>query len=365
DLRVNLTDEGTVRIGVTASAPGRAEVSAFGGVHALDLPDGQGGLHLPAPDALWAPEHPHLHDIAVRLDGDRVADRVGLRTLATDGTDILLNGKPIWLRGICCHEDDAGTGRVTSEADLIRRFDHVQALGANAVRLSHSPHHERAAQIADARGLLLIEEIPVYWAIAYDTAATLADATNQLREMIRRDANRASVILWGVGNENEDTDARLGFMTALAEAALAEDPSRLITAACLIDRTTFAVADRLAAALDVVGVNAYFGWYEHPMDGLAALLANTALDRPLIVTETGADAVTGTVGTSGSLYSETYQAEVLATQIDIAGAAPGVAGIFPWILYDFRTERRQTRLNTGWNLKGLIDRDKTRKKAAF
>ncbi|MEM9222850.1 MAG: glycoside hydrolase family 2 TIM barrel-domain containing protein [Pseudomonadota bacterium] len=365
DLRVCLTPEGVVRITVVTSKDGRADVRFLGREFTIDVGGGRASVEVAAPTELWSPDRPHMHPIEVRFVDDIIADRVGLRTVATCGTDILLNGEPIWLKGICCHEDDAELGRVTSDADLARRFDHVRALGANAVRLSHYPHHEKAAALADERGILLIEEIPVYWAIDFTNPSTRSDASNQLREMIRRDYNRASVILWGVGNENADTDARLDFMGALADTARSEDDSRLITAACLINRETFRVEDRLAASLDVIGFNEYFGWYERPLSRLRDLLDRTQVEKPLIITETGADAVSGHAGSPGQLFSEAYQASVLSEQLEIATAAPNIQGIFPWILYDFRTERRQTAIQRGWNLKGLIDRDKQRMKAAF
>lgn len=126
-------------------------------------------------------------------------DRVGFREIAVRGHDILLNGRSIRLRGIAVHEDDLALGRVTTETDLRRRFADARDLGCNFLRLAHYPHHERAAELADELGFLLWSEIPVYWAIDFANPATRTDAENQLRELILRDANRASVIVWGVG----------------------------------------------------------------------------------------------------------------------------------------------------------------------
>lgn len=109
-----------------------------------------------------------------------VRDRIGFRTIERRGTEIFLNGEPIFLRGISVHEDDRDTGKVTSDEDIRRRFAHAKELGCNFLRLAHYPHHERAAEIADALGLLLWEEIPVYWAIDFENPATLRDANNQL-----------------------------------------------------------------------------------------------------------------------------------------------------------------------------------------
>ncbi len=243
-------------------------------------------------------------------------------------------------------------GRTTSKADIRRRFEHIRSLGCNAARLAHYPHHEDTARIADEMGILLWQEIPVYWAIDFANPETLRDASNQLDEMIVRDFNRASVILWGVGNENADTDARLFFMRSLAEQAREQDPTRLIGAACLINRKDFRIEDRLAEHLDVIGLNEYFGWYEEGYEGLLKLLANSNPDRPVVISETGAEAAPGFRDNSHLLFSEDRQAAMLSEQVRIGDACPYIAGIFPWLLYDFRSQRRQTRYQQGWNRKG-------------
>ncbi|WP_116133978.1 glycoside hydrolase family 2 protein [Tropicimonas sp. IMCC34043] len=328
------------------------------------LTDGAAELTLDATPALWSPQSPTLYDVTVEAGGDRVTDRVGFRTIERRGTDIVLNGRPIFLRGISVHEDDAETGKVTSEADLRRRFADARDLGCNFLRLAHYPHHERAALIADELGLLLWEEVPVYWAIDFANPATLRDASNQLTELIRRDRNRASVVIWSVGNENPDTDARLDFMRGLADLARAEDPTRLIAAACLINHQKLKIEDRLAAHLDVIGINEYYGWYEEDFDDLEAIGRNSAPDRPVVISETGADG-DHEAGPETGLFSLDYQAEVYRRQIATLRRLDYVKGMSPWILYDFRVERRQNVFQRGWNRKGLVAADKSTRKPAF
>ena len=170
--------------------------------------------------------------------------------------------------------------------------------------------HEKAAQIADEMGLLLWEEIPVYWAIEFENPDSYQDAENQLQELIRRDRNRASVIIWGVGNENADTDQRLSFMGRLAKCAHKLDPSRLVSAACLINREKFAIEDRLADFLDVIGINEYFGWYEADMSLLERLLANSRPGKPVVISESGGDALAGYRGSVEELFTEDKQAAI-------------------------------------------------------
>ena len=346
------------------------------GVAVVDLPglglrqeipvrQGRGTLVFDARPALWSPQHPCLHDVHFVFGSDRVSDRIGFREIRVEGRRILLNGQPVYLRGICVHEDDLDLGKCSTEEDVRRRFAHARELGCNFLRLAHYPHHEHVARIADELGFLLWEEIPVYWAIRFEDPATLDDARNQLQELIARDANRASVILWGVGNENADTEARYAFMRELVRAAREADPTRLVSAACLINRQAFRIEDRLAQHLDVIGLNEYFGWYEPGFEGLRTLLANSSPDRPVLISETGADALAGHHGLEDELFTEECQARMYRGQIAIADTADYICGITPWLLYDFRSERRQTVFNRGFNRKGLIAEDKTTRKLAF
>ncbi|MEM9632778.1 MAG: glycoside hydrolase family 2 TIM barrel-domain containing protein [Pseudomonadota bacterium] len=326
---------------------------------------GKGQVELSAKPELWSPGSPKLYDVSVSFAADRITDRVGFRQVERRGTDILLNGRSLFLRGISVHEDDAELGKVTNEDDLRRRFSHAKELGCNYLRLAHYPHHERAAEIADELGFLLWEEIPVYWAIDFANPATYKDAENQLRELIKRDRNRASVIIWSVGNENPDTDARLKFMQGLADTCKTLDPTRLTSAACLVNHAQNRIEDRLAKHIDVIGLNEYYGWYEENFDDLAAIGRNSDPDRPVVISETGADGVIGAKGPKKGLFSEDYMAEVYHRQIDTLRKLDYVKGMSPWILYDFRVERRQNIFQNGYNHKGLIAADKRTKKKAF
>lgn len=331
----------------------------------LQVRDGRASCELQAVPDLWSPANPRLYSVSLQFGSDTWTERIGFREIRAQGQRLLLNGEPIYLKGMCVHEDDVLLGKVSTPRDVRQRFADAAALGCNFLRLSHYPHHEHVAEIADELGFLLWEEIPVYWAIAFTNPDTLADARNQLLELVRRDRNRASVILWGVGNENEDSDARLDFMRTLAQAAKAADPTRLVAAACLINREKFCIEDRLTDHIDVIGINEYFGWYEPDFSGLQRLLAASAPDKPVIVSETGADALAGHHGDASEFFTEECQARVYEQQIAHLASAPYVCGMTPWLLYDFRSERRQTLFNQGFNRKGLIAEDKKTRKLAF
>ena len=316
----------------------------------------------------WSPESPRLYDVIVRAPGDEVHDRVGFRTIATRGHDILLNGKPIFLRGISMHEEALGRGgRATSRADAGALLGLAKELHCNFVRLAHYPHGEEMTRAADRMGLLVWSEIPVYWTIAWSNPATLAAARAQLAEEIARDRNRASVILWSVGNETPVSDARNRFLRTLVDDVRAADDTRLVTAALehrAVDERTHLLDDPLGVALDVLGLNEYVGWY----DGLPAkcdtLSWRSAYDKPIVVSEFGADAKAGLHGDALTRFSEEYQADVYRRQLAMLGRIPGLRGLSPWILVDFRSPRRPLPgVQDGWNRKGLVANDGTKKQA--
>jgi len=373
DLCVELVPDGTysrIRVEVVVDGPSDAgesgvELPELGIKTSVRISGGRGDLIIAARPELWSPESPRLYEASMEYAGDRVSERIGFRQIEVSGRDIVLNGRRLYLRGICVHEDDARLGKASDEADLRRRFGHAKELGCNFMRLAHYPHTELAALIADEVGMMLWEEIPVYWAIAFGNPPTYADAENQLTELIRRDRNRASVIIWSVGNENVDSDARLSFMTHLALKAKELDPSRLVSAACLINRVKLKIEDRLTDYLDIIGINEYYGWYNPDYEELAWIMANSDPAKPVIISETGADALAGEHGSDGDLFTEEHMAEVYRKQLSILERFGYVRGLAPWILYDFRSPRRQNRFQRGFNRKGLIAADKCRHKLAF
>jgi len=329
---------------------------------------GRAAFDFAAAPALWSPESPKLYDVTITAGGDSVHDQIGFRTIETAGTEIRLNGRPIFLRGISLHEEAlVRGGRATSRADAEALLGLAKELGCNFVRLAHYPHNEEMTRAADRMGLLVWSEIPVYWTIAWNDKTTLANARQQLGEEIARDANRAAVVLWSVGNETPVTEARTRFLRTLVADARAADPTRLLTAA-LEHHPAGAYGERiddpLGADLDVLGLNEYVGWY----DGLPAkcdtLAWSAAYDKPIVVSEFGADAKAGLHGDALTRFSEEYQAELYRRQLAMLRKVPAVRGISPWILVDFRSPRRPLPgVQDGWNRKGLVANDGTKKQA--
>ncbi|WP_069998962.1 glycoside hydrolase family 2 protein [Cellulosilyticum sp. I15G10I2] len=314
---------------------------------------------------LWSPESPYLYDVKLQYGEDIIHEKIGFRQVKVRGNAILLNDQPIYLNGICVHEESIANGKAITDEEIIENIKLAKELNCNYMRLAHYPHTERAAQLADELGIMLWEEIPVYWAIEFDNSISLEDAKNQLTELIKRDKNRASVISWSVGNENPDTDSRLTFMSKLAILAKKLDPTRLITAACLVNHVDLKIEDRLEEYLDVMAINEYYGWYDPDFNKLTQILENSNPNKPVIISEFGGDGKAGHHGTIHDLGTETFQENIFKKQVEIFQKTLYIKGTTPWILYDFRSPRRHAKYQEGYNIKGLLSKDKKHKKLAF
>jgi beta-glucuronidase len=330
--------------------------------------DGRARFQLRAANlSLWAPENPKLYKVEITAGPDKLSDEIGFRTIETRGSQILLNGSPIFLRGICIHaEAPYRTGRAYSDEDARTLLGWAKELGANFVRLAHYPHDERMTRLADRMGLLVWSEIPVYWAVEFDNPAVLAKAKLMLGEMIRRDRNKASVILWSVANETPLTEPRTKFLSTLADTVHEQDPTRLVTAALLVHTEGMKkiVDDPLGKSLDVLGTNEYIGWYEHTTEDADRTEWDVRYDKPLIISEFGADARVGLPG--DKRWTEEYQANLYKHQLAMLNRIPQLRGLTPWILMDFRSPRRPLPgIQDFFNRKGLISDQGQKKKAFF
>jgi len=328
--------------------------------------------------ALWSPENPVLNDVIISAGADDLKDRVGFRSIATSGTDILLNGKKVFLRGICIHEEVATEGRrAWSEADARMLLSHAKELGCNFVRLAHYPHNEHMARVADELGILCWEEIPVYWTIAWTNAATLANAQQQLKNLISRDQNRASVIVWSVANETPVSVARTKFLKSLVDEARELDGTRLVSAAMEVHSGTMEnhpgekpeshkiVDDPFGEYTDLCSFNQYTGWYDGTLEKIDRTTWSIKYNKPVVISEFGADAKQGLHGDTNTRFTEEYQAELYRRTLPMLERIPGFSGCTPWILFDFRSPRRPlSGIQDGWNIKGLIGHD-GEKKLAF
>lgn len=319
--------------------------------------------------SLWSPENPKLYQVTVATGEEKVNDKIGFRRIETSGNNILLNGKSIYLRGISIHDENPLlAGRLRSEGDLRMLLQWAKELNCNYVRLAHYPHNEEMIRLADEMGLLVWAEVPVYWTISWTNPATYANAKQQLTDLIVRDKNRASVIVWSVGNETPLSAARHEFMGNLVTAARSLDDTRLIAAALEVHREgdTMILNDPLGEKIDLVSFNEYAGWY---FGGTPKEILKYNFDikykKPVVVTEFGGDALGGFHADEDTRWSEEYQEALYRNQITMLSKIEGLRGMTPWILADFRSPRRQHPLYQNfWNRKGLIS-ETGKKKLAF
>jgi beta-glucuronidase len=339
-------------------------------------PVGSGGhspIHMKIPKLTpWSPENPKLYKVILTTGSDSITDEIGFRSIEAKGTEILLNGKPIFLRGVSIHaEAPYRTGRAWSTKDNETLLGWAKDMGCNFVRLAHYPHDETMLRAADRMGILVWAENPVYWAVQFDKPEVYAKAEHQLDELIKNYRDHPSIILWSMANETPINDARTKFISDLAAHARKLDSSRLITAALLVhtnataDGFTKIVDDPLGQYLDVLGTNEYIGWYEQHPESADKTTWQIAYQKPQIMSEFGADAKYGLHGGPNDRWTEEYQANVFQHQLGMLNRMTQLRGMSPWVLMDFRSPRRPlTGIQDGFNRKGLVS-DQGQKKQAF
>lgn len=323
----------------------------------------------------WSPALPKLYDVVISSSYETIKERIGFRTIKVEGSAILLNGEPIFLKGINIHEEiPMRSGRAYSEADAAMLLREARNLGCNFIRFAHVSPFEKIVRMAEEMGIMIWEEIPVWQRIAFDNPQTVATGERMIREMIARDKNRCAVILWSVANETrQDAIGRTEALIHYVALARSIDPTRLITAAFNNTRYnastgTLILEDPVASVLDVVSINKYFGWYNPwPIDP-SQLEVAIAPDRPLIYSEFGSEALYGNDGNAEVAHSwgELHQEKLYRDHIQLFERIPNLQGTCPWVLYDFRSPSRMHQLyQNEWNRKGLISDQGFYKKAWY
>jgi len=320
----------------------------------------------------WSVEDPHLYDVTLKIKEEKLTDQIGFRTIETQGHHILLNGKKTYLKGISIHEESPfGHGRAHTKEDASQLLQWAKELGCNYVRLAHYPHNEHMVRLADQMGILVWEENPVYWTISWDNEDTFANAKNQLTEVINRDKNRASVIIWSMANETPTSEARNHFLKRLAEHTKNIDPTRLISAALEQsdhkgDPTIRTIHDPFAEVVDILSFNQYIGWYDGLPEKCRTISWKIDQDKPVLISEFGAGAKKGLYGDKHSRWTEEFQENLYVETLGMIDKIAQLQGFSPWILVDFRSPRRVLPgIQDGWNRKGLISEDGHKKKAFF
>ncbi len=378
-IRLDKKNHDTVNVDVRMSQP-KAGVKVSVEIPALGktvsgTTDAQGGFSASLQSKklrLWAPDAPVLYDVNIAGGDDSVNERIGFRDIRTDGTRILINGKPQFMRCISFHEEiPQRMGRACSKADAVTLLSEARDLGVNMIRLAHYPQNEYTVRLAEETGILLWQEIPIWQGIDFTDNDTRDKAQKMLTEMINRDKNRCAVGFWGVANETKPSPERDAFLESLLATGRGIDTTRLYVAAFDLvefdkERKIFTMDDPFTRNLDVVAVNKYMGWY-HPWPlSPAESKWEVNTDKPLIISEFGGEALYGQPGSRDvvSSWSEDYQARLYEDNLRMFENIPNLAGVSPWILFDFRSPFRFHPTNQeGWNRKGLVSDRGQRKKA--
>ncbi|CAN5203341.1 glycoside hydrolase family 2 protein [soil metagenome] len=320
---------------------------------------------------LWSPDNPRRYEVLLSTQEDQIVDTIGFRSIETRGEDILLNGKPIFLRGINIHEEAPyRSGRANNLKDAESLLGWAKEMGCNYVRLAHYPHNEIMIREAERLGILIWSEVPVYWAIQWDNPETLENARNQVSEMIHRDKNRAAVILWSLFNETAESDERNIFIRSLIDRTRELDPTRLLSGALEANpyenRTLYRIEDPLGEYLDVLGINQYHGWFGGSLDEMAQIKWESDFKKPLIMSEFGGAAKQGFRSDINQRWSEEFQALLYTNTLDMFENISFLRGTSPWILMDFRTPRRPLpRIYDGWSRAGLVSNQGLKKEAFY
>lgn len=377
DVALSLYDEDGAEV---SSASGREGVIKLDDVH------------------LWQVRDAYLYELRVDLtDGTDLLDTyelpIGIREVGIDGTDILINGRPVYLKGFGKHEDSDIVGRGFNIGVMKRDFELMKWIGANSFRTSHYPYDEEIYRMADREGFLVIDEVPAVG--LFESLVNFLDAgtgkgaksffskpttpvllkshLRAVEEMIARDKNHPSVIAWSLLNEPESTDENsVPYFTAVFDKAHELDPEKRPRTFAM-ESNSSTTRCRCYHLSDFISLNRYYGWYilggneigdaevkfRKEMDDWAAL----KLDKPLIFSEYGADTMPSEHKLPSVMWSQEYQCEVLEMLHKVFDSYGFVKGEQIWNFADFQTTEGLMRVNG--NKKGVFTRQRQPKDAAF
>jgi beta-glucuronidase len=340
----------------------------------------------------WAPGDGYLYDLEIQLvRGDTVVDSyhqsVGVRTVEVDGIQFLINGEPFYFTGFGKHEDLPVIGKGHNDAYLVHDFELLNWIGANSFRTSHYPYSEDVLDYADRQGIVIIDETAavglnmglgggIFGTQGYQTFSpdTANDATRQVHaqaigELIARDKNHPSVVLWSIANEPEsDTEGAEKYFQPLFDVAREADPTRPVGFVNVMLAPHGKC--RVSQFGDVLMLNRYYGWYVNTGDLPAAELAWedelkgwASEGKPIIITEYGADTYPGLHSLDASPWTEEYQVDYLDMNHRVFDRIDAVVGEQVWNFADFATTSGIMRV--GGNKKGVFTRDRQPKAAAY
>ncbi|SFA40991.1 beta-glucuronidase [Pedobacter suwonensis] len=331
-------------------------------------------LHFTGAFKLWSLENPKRYRVSVESETDSINDEIGFRNVEVAGSRVLLNGKVVFLKGINIHEENPYKGaRAFSKEDAILLLNQAKALCCNMVRLVHYPHNEHIINEAEKMGLMVWSELPVYQHIEFSDTAVVSKMDLMLKEMIRRDRNRCTVVIWSLSNETYDgTPNRTKALATLTQVCRQLDSTRLITHVTnsqSYNNNSFKVVDSLYKYADIISINEYIGWYM-PWQGKPENVSWKMAfpGKPVFISEFGGEALFGNVSGAAdeaASWREEYQQQIYINQLKMFNNIPNLCGVAPWLLFDYRSLGRMHPVyQKGYNRKGLLS-EKGEKKLAW
>lgn len=336
---------------------------------------GRAEIHFKSSFDLWSPENPKRYKVTINSATDSITDTIGFRCIETQGNQVLLNKKPIFLKGVNIHEENPyKRARAYSEGDASILLESAKELGCNFVRLVHYPHNEYMIEEAEKKGLMVWEEIPVYQHIEFADSSVPQKLDTMLGEMVSRDKNRCGVVLWSLSNETyPSTPDRTDVLIDLTKKCRKLDTTRLITHVMntqTYEDNTFNVWDPLYEYSDLIALNEYIGWYIPWQGNPSQIKWNiTFSEKPVFISEFGGEALYGNhagPADEANYWTENYQEKIYVDQTQMFENIPGLSGVCPWLLFDYRSLGRMNQVyQKGYNRKGLISENGEKKKAWY
>jgi beta-glucuronidase len=383
NYEVEVANQTTGQIQITAIDENGTTVANASGAH--------GTVTIPSVQ-LWQPGAAYIYQLQVNIIDpsgeliDTYSLATGVRTVKIDGSKFLINGKPFYFTGFGRHEDTAVRGKGHDQAYMVHDFQLMNWIGANSFRTSHYPYAEEVMDFADRNGIVVIDETPAVGLNIALLGVSEGDAPHTfspdginnktqeahkqaIRELIARDKNHASVVMWSVANEPAShEDGAREYFEPLVNLTRQLDPTRPVTFAN-VGTATYKL-DRISDLFDVTCINRYFGWYSETGDLEEAEAAleeelrgwKEKFNRPIIMTEYGADTLAGLHSILALPWSEEFQVQMLDMYHRVFDRIESMAGEHVWNFADFQTTLGIYRVDG--NKKGVFTRDRKPKAVA-
>lgn len=393
DITVVTALDGSVQYQVETSAAADVAVSVIdeAGAIVAQSTGVQGTVVIPNV-SLWEPLHAYLYTLRVELSAegeaiDRYDQPFGVRTVEVTDGKFLINNKPFYFKGFGKHEDTYIHGRGFNEAANVLDFNLMKWIGANSFRTAHYPYSEEMMRLADREGIVVIDETPAV-GLHLNFGATLSGLgggvrntwentdTKQaheqvLRELIARDKNHPSVVMWSVANEPaSEEEGALEYFAPLVNLTRELDPQkRPVT--IVTHMRSLPENDKIAEIIDVLALNRYYGWYINGGDWEAARRnIRKELDswrercpgKPIMFTEYGADTIAGLHDIDPVMFTEEYQVEFYRANHEVFDEYEEFIGEQVWNFADFATSQSLMRIQG--NKKGIFTRERKPKAIA-